>query len=671
MADANILITGDEKQLLQSLARAEAAERKLEDQIDAVGTAGKRSGDEVGGSMEKAGRRGMTEFDKLLRELRKTGPEGRKQAAEIEKHLQETGKQGRRSMATIVDKIGDIDPEVARVAKNAQAEFAKIKKSGGEAFGEGAVANLAKFAAGWLSLSATLGLVREAIARVREEQAKALESFDQQSDPNRRLLQVSTSAEDFKNLTSQADALAMQYGIGREEARNLMFSGRSEGFEGSAAFIASNAQVLDVASQAKVAGQIPGLFQREGLTPEEAINMGLTAAAESRLNFEEIAAAMPGAAEGGALAGASSSETFGALSVLAGRFKSGDTAADRLKAFTSAVGLDQGNDEMGRDSLQGTGIVEAVQRLQAMSEEQRRDFLGEGQEVNAAYTILVEEFGAIQDRIATIQEAQAATGTDQSAVALRRGIAQSDPQLKALQEQRAAANRREIANEKANAEKEANRRSRQDAEVAGAKNRGESELEIAAGEMVGEALRGVGADAMAADAVGAIAGGDLAALQRSATQGSQIDFRSQSELKQSELRAVAFGANALSRRDQSAEPGTLGQLSRQEVATFLGEATGERVDFNRVTPELQAEVTRQIREAAMANTQRADSDFTGLSSAMFGGGATADANAILPVVKIDKLIAAMEATANNTSPASRPPNYSAGLSVGAAGAAQP
>jgi hypothetical protein len=170
--------------------------------------------------------------------------------------------------------------------------------------------------------------------------------------------------------------------------------------------------------------------------------MTLQAAAASRLNFEELARALPGAAEGGALAGASSEETIGALSVLAGRFKSGDTAADRLKAFTSKVGLD--TDAEGRESLAGSGIVDAVTKLQAMSDEQRKDFLGESQEVNAAYVILTEEFAAIQGRIQEIEQARDATGTAQSPVALRRAIAEQDPKLKALLERNRAANRREI-----------------------------------------------------------------------------------------------------------------------------------------------------------------------------------------------------------------------------------
>jgi len=746
MADANILLTANEEQFLRAIIRASEEERRFAKTIEETGKAGDRASLMIEKGMSRAGKQSVSEFDQLLRELRKTGPEGRKQAADIEKHLQETGKQGRRSMQTIVTELEKIDPAAAEVARNVKQEFKEVGEEIKESVGQKAISNVAKFAAGWISVSTAIGLAKDALGRVRQEQEKALASLEQQSDPNKRLLQVSTDEEDFRKLTSKADDLAMRYGIGRDEARSLMFSGRSEGFEESADFIASNAQVLGVSSQATVAGQIPGLFQNEGLRAEEAINMGLVAAAESRLNFEEIARAMPGAAEGGALAGAGSAETFGALSVLAGRFKSGDTAADRLKAFTSAVGLDKGIseddaraateankqqadiaskqlrtlEERLQDSearlqdarkkgdkssieraqltvdrnqrsvnefdrsklvaeevqatagLSGSGIVDAVKKLQSMSEADRKAFLGGSKEINAAYVILVEEFDKIQDRIATIEGARQATGTDQSAVTRRRQIAQNDPQLRALQQKRAAENRREIANERRNAEKEARRRSRQDTTVAGALNRGENEFTIVAGEIVSDGLRGVGADGMAANALESFAGGDLSALQRSASAGMETSFirNRPTDTASRALSALNVGASMLSQQDQSADPGVLGELSRDQSATFLRELTGKQVELQQITPEIQAEITRQIRAAAMANTQRTDSDFTGLAASL-GGGARADAAAILPEVKIDRLISLMEQTAGNTSPANRPPNYSTGLQAGAAGAALP
>lgn|GEM_PF-2227157 len=106
--------------------------------------------------------------------------------------------------------------------------------------------------------------------------------------------------------------------------------------------LSANRQVLDPASQAIVAGQLPTLFQSQGLTPEQAISGTLVGAQQSRLNFEQVASALPGAASGTAMQGASAEETIGALSVLAAKYKSGDDAAQKLKALATAMALDQG-----------------------------------------------------------------------------------------------------------------------------------------------------------------------------------------------------------------------------------------------------------------------------------------------------------------------------------------
>lgn len=668
MSTTVVVMSGDASQLLRELQKIEAGERKVEKTIDDVGKAADNASNQVE-KIGKAGRYGQTEMDKLLRELRKTGPEGGAQARALEKHFQEAGTHGRRSVKTILDEIKKIDPEAVKASGSVKQVSKGIDRQ--------AIEMVGKYAAGFVSLNTVLGITGEALRRIREEQSKALSSLESVSDSNKRLLQVATSAEDYKKLTSTADQLAMDYGIGRDQARALMFSARSENFEGSAGFIARNAQVLDVQGQATVAGQIPGLFQKEGLSAEQAINMGLVAAAESRLNFEEIARAMPRAAEGGSLAGASSTETFGALSVLAGRFQSGETASDRLKAFASRVGLDEGNADMGRASLQGSGIMDAVAKLQQMSEEQRKDFLGNSQEVNAAYVILVEEQQRINERIAKIANARETTGTDLSPVSQKRAILESDPQLMSLREKNKSENRREIANERKNAEEEARRITRRNQAAAGAKNRGESEIGIALGEMASDQLQAAGFDRLSVTANEALAGGDLALLQRSASSAMDITNNRFGERKV--LSAINAGAFALSQRDAAAQPGQMGILSRQEAASFLSEATGNPYSMDQVTPEIQQSVSNRIRAAAAANPGRRDYDVFGqLSARAFGGGAIADAQAILPAVKLQELIDEVKKlnetnaqTARNTAPANNQPNYSGALNRGADAVAMP
>lgn len=673
-------LSGDESRLARAYDIAEKKDKSLRDSLAATGKVGQSANEQVIRSLDQTGDKGTKAMNLVLKELRKLGPEGKEAARAVEGRLREAGTHGRKSMDDVVKSLGKLSPEAAKVAKDAVGSFKKVEEQGERSFGEGAITKLAKFATGWMTVTTAVNLTRQAMQKVQEEQQKALDSLKQTSDPNKRLLQVATSEEDYKGLTKRADELASQYGIGRDEARGLMFSARSEGFEGSAEFIAQNSQILGVQSQATVAGQVPGLFKKEGLQAEQAINMGLVAAAESRLNFEEIAKAMPGAAEGGALAGASSSETFGALSVLAGRFKSGDTAADRIKAFTTAVGLDEGmigkDGKAGRESLQGSGIVSAVEKLQAMSPENRKEFLGEGAEVNAAYAILSEELNTIKARIATIDSARMTAGTGESSIDRKLAIAGADPKLIALRQANAAEVQREIANENRNAIEEAKRQAAVNEAAAGAKNRGESQLGIAFGEMTGDAIRGIpGMERSGGVITEAIAGGDLAMLQRSASAAMDTAYGGSDPKQRRLLEAINLGADSLIRADSKSVTGQPGLIGQQDAATFLSTATGSFVTPDQVTPEIQSMITNQLRSASSANKGRTDWDFLGT------GGANEDAAAILPEIKLNELInelrksnALQEKMVENTSPGNRtapPVNYGAGLQPAANEASRP
>jgi hypothetical protein len=133
--------------------------------------------------------------------------------------------------------------------------------------------------------------------------------------------------------------------------------------------------------------------------------MTLKAAQQSRLNFEQIASAAPGAAEGTALTGSSPEETLAMLSVLAGKFKSGDTAADRIKAFSSKVGISKDK------RLKGKSVLEALRTVQNdFSAKDRGEFLGEGVEINTAFRYLMENDSLITSRQAEIAAAGRATG---------------------------------------------------------------------------------------------------------------------------------------------------------------------------------------------------------------------------------------------------------------------
>lgn len=256
MANANVLITGDEKQFVQSLARAEEAERRVEKQMDATGKAGEQAGERTGRAMEKAGRQGKTEFDLLLRELRKTGPEGRKQAAQIEKHLQATGKQGRQSMESIIGKIGQIDPEAAKAAGKADQHFDK-------AFGGQALAKLTAFAGGFVSVGSAV----QTVNRYFEEQVQLMNQ----------------AKEAQLNLANaQADAAKNLIGLGELE--------RSELLQDAVASIASETGFSDLSALTTAIGSA----RSAGGTEEQVVSAVRAAASLTQLtpqNIDEFAGA--------------------------------------------------------------------------------------------------------------------------------------------------------------------------------------------------------------------------------------------------------------------------------------------------------------------------------------------------------------------------------------------
>lgn len=630
----------------------------------------------VEGSLKVAANDSARNLGKVQKELIALGPEGKAVANRLSEYLAQTGESGKRSIDEIIREVGLIDNEAEEVAIRAREDFAGMKSAGDGAFGDSAARKVIAFAGTWMSVSRAVNAVYDALERMREKKEEALGTLQGTEDENRRLLQVSTSQDDYEQLRDRADELALQHGIDRNQARQLIFSARSENFEPAAEFIASNAQVIGVESQAKVAGQLPGLFKNETVTPEQAINMTLAGAAESRLNFEDIATALPSAAEGGALAGASSVETVGALSVLAGRFKSGETAADRLKNLATKIGLDTGVSEedikkdrqeeqdrleaatarlrsleeraadakkdldrermskkpsteriadletrlqrtqravreFDRSQLQlrnvdpsavvqrglsGLGIVEAVRVLRdEYTEAERKDFLGDSQEANAAYKILVEEFDAVADRIAVIRAAREATGTEASPTAQRRSFAQSDPAMRALLAERRAKIQQEMANEDRRAIPEAKKQSAVSTALADADRSGASGMSQHFAETVASSfsLFGMDDDRFQDWLVSSLSGDPLAAVIGEAT--NSIARPDQSVQQRDQLVAVAFAATKLQQARRET-PGGEAVLGASDVAKFLQKSLGQSVSEEDVTDDARQRVTQMLRD---------------------------------------------------------------------------
>jgi hypothetical protein len=267
----------------------------------------------------------------------------------------------------------------------------------------------------------------------------ALRSQEGLSDPNRRLAQIATDADDLSNMQQRADAASIATGVSRDVAREVLFSAMSEGFADEFEDLLNFNQVVDPRSSAVVAGQVPALFGGQ-IKPLESVSLIEAVAKKSRLNFEQMATSMPAASEGAAILGATPEETASALSVLASRFKSGETAADRLKAFGVAAGLD--------DRFKGKGFIETVSILESMPEDDRKDFLGKGAELNVAYETLKQDKGIITARTSEMQAERAAFAAGGGAIRDQQAIVTENPSANNLRRVEIAKNQAEVARER-------------------------------------------------------------------------------------------------------------------------------------------------------------------------------------------------------------------------------
>lgn len=213
----------------------------------------------------------------------------------------------------------------------------------------------------------------------------------------------------------------------------------SEGFESDFERILSFRPLVGTDAAATVAGRGPGLFRGQ-INPIQSINAVQAAAESSNLSFEEMAAALPIAAQGSALNKGEAVETIATLSVLAKQFESAKPAATSLSTFASKAAL--------TEETKGLGIIEALRVIQQMPESDRKQFLGESKELNTAYTLLSQNLQDIESTMIKVGDVVNRAGTDESFMMQGvRAALEGSPETAGLIEADKARIRKEIAQE--------------------------------------------------------------------------------------------------------------------------------------------------------------------------------------------------------------------------------
>lgn len=496
MATTIVTLTGDEASLLRAFQKIQAAQEKTDQGFKKTKDTANDAASQIGRDMESAGKSTTEAFNASIRELRKMGPEGRAAAAEVEKHLRETGQAGRVSFAGVVGELAKLDEEAAKVANNAKKSFEDAGQAKSKVFGADAIAEVKSFATQWLAVGSAIGLITSGLQTMRAEQTAALDSLMTQADPERRLAQVATSAADLDAMIAKADELSQTYGISRDQARGLMFSARSEGFEGDIDMIARASQVVDVTSQASLAGVLGRQFGGEGGSTDQRLSAVLAAAEKSAFNFETVGANVIKSASATRAAGSDMSETLATNAVMANLI--GDTAGDRVKAFAALASLNP--------MLQGKGVMGAVGAIEQMPDDLRAKVLGQGQEVNEAYRLLLENRDSITEMTSAIRQDVIATAEGGGVLAGKIAIVEDSERFQARRDVNRAAAAREIAAEQSFGQDEAAFQAGQDNVRAGLTAAGGSQLFGVLGEWAGSGARLLGADAGEANSVTSMVG---------------------------------------------------------------------------------------------------------------------------------------------------------------------
>ncbi len=434
MASVTVVLSGDDARLNAAYERLFQQQQKALDNFDKSIKKSKEDNEAAKAAAEAQAK--LTEAHRRAAAVIKANETAAERYNRELKELNDLHKMGAlsadqlaRAEARLKDEFDKVNAKIAQA--NAKLEESNAKQKDANATLEtknglldSAVTKIGEYATGVglaTAGAAALKSLWEQIVKNQQAGAKALQDT---LPKDRNLLQVSDNAEQFRQLRSQSDSLAIQFGANRNEVRQVMFQGVSEGFKDSVPEIVRANQVIPMEEAASVAGQVPALFQGS-LSAMEAVNLTLRAAKDSRLDFAPMARAIPQAAEGGAIAKASPEETLATLSVLASRFKSGDVAADRIKAFSVMAGIDQSGE------LKGLGIVGAVKKLQAMTEEDRNEYLKSSQELNVAYNVMVEELPKIEAQLKGLQDERKSFNQGSGILREQIGIAENDPEFRA------------------------------------------------------------------------------------------------------------------------------------------------------------------------------------------------------------------------------------------------
>lgn len=288
-----------------------------------------------------------------------------------------------------------------------------------------------------IAVSAAAAVISKAMAEIEKTGEDARRVIDSVTQSGKRLVQVSSSPEELKQLRALATGLSKEHGLTAANAEDLVFQAKSAGMLQDVQLFAQSQQFTDPIQAMMAAQKFKEAFgAKEVGTSREVLSKVLEAAKVSDVSFEKLAPASIAAAGSVSAVKGGDEDLLATLAALSAGGKSPEEVAMRIKAFSSVLlktagsGGKKGFGSKGGKDLSKLGLVGGLEAVMGMSEDEQRELLSGNQEA----LLLFEQFKvkggdvkSLRDQLLKVQG-----GGDDDAFGRALGIAQSDVELESV-----------------------------------------------------------------------------------------------------------------------------------------------------------------------------------------------------------------------------------------------
>jgi len=297
--------------------------------------------------------------------------------------------------------------------KEAGGASAQAGKAGQTAFGGNALAGIKRYAAGFISVGAAIGVATKALRSFHEERMTAMERITAAEGALKSLIQISGGdPKRFEQYIRTAQALTAQ-GVEPGAAYQAVFTGYSLGFGQEAIQQAGTMKAFTrgIEPLLQAVGGVRAAFGPAALGGglESGINALLAGAEKTKVNLEQLSEQILIPAQPVVKLGGTAVETIAAVATIVKGLPSPERAATAVARAA---------DIMAREDrgLKGRGLLGAIRHARGLSEDQLTEFIGENIRAERGIRLLIQNFDTFVENIDEINKAVAATGKDTSRV---------------------------------------------------------------------------------------------------------------------------------------------------------------------------------------------------------------------------------------------------------------